>query len=164
MPLRKCTDCRKKVSDQAGRCPNYGAPVVPQPAKPFRSVRRFFSGFFWVIVAFMVIGAMLPDSNSSSNNHSVSGAVVTTPTGYTIDKHGAVASCRMQVEDSLKSPSTAKFVNPWGDESLKPRLKDNTWEQLVAVDAQNSFGAVIRSKWLCVIDGSDGTVFAKELN
>lgn len=165
MSLQKCDDCRKKVSSRAGTCPNCGAPVVPKQKKrrPFRGIRNFFISAFWVFVVFMVMGA-ISGNGSDSKAFVASGGSITTPTGYVIDKHGAVASCQMQVEDSLKSPKTAKFPNPWASESSKPKLKGNTWEQIVTVDSQNGFGALIRSSWLCVIDGSDGMVQAVQID
>ena len=48
MPLQKCTDCKKKVSSQAGSCPNCGAPVVPKKKRGFFAKLFRFIKFFGI--------------------------------------------------------------------------------------------------------------------
>lgn len=49
------------------------------------------------------------------------------------------------VTDSLKSPSTAKFCKY--TEMTATNLGGDRWKVTGYVDAQNSFGAVIRTNW-----------------
>lgn len=51
------------------------------------------------------------------------------------------------VEAQLKAPSTAKF--PWYDESFVADLGNDTYRVTAYVDAQNGFGAMIRSYYVC---------------
>jgi hypothetical protein len=58
----------------------------------------------------------------------------------------AVVMCREIVKEQLKSPSTAEF--PWVADRHGV-TKDGTYLVLDHVDSQNSFGAMIRSKFYC---------------
>lgn len=71
---------------------------------------------------------------------------------YFSDDIDARVYAKIYVEQRLKSPSTAKFqdtvdfaVAPAKDKKGKP-LKD-VWEVSGYVDAQNSFGAMLRHNW-----------------
>ncbi|MFW2500382.1 hypothetical protein [Clostridium diolis] len=65
----------------------------------------------------------------------------------------AITYSKMTVQDLLKSPSTAKFPSSafQGEEYKEFLLKDEpdnqTWYIQSYVDSQNSFGAIVRSKW-----------------
>jgi len=48
------------------------------------------------------------------------------------------------VKDRLKAPSTAKFVQ--SDAALN---KKGSWDVYGEVDSQNSYGAMLRSRYLC---------------
>lgn len=70
------------------------------------------------------------------------------------------------VEDNLKSPSTAKFCKY--SEMNVSSLDDGRWKITGYVDAENSYGAMIREKWVVTLslteDGySDATVVFTEL-
>ncbi len=54
--------------------------------------------------------------------------------------------CEQWVKNQLKAPSTAKF----SDHAIKSTGANN-WTVTGAVDADNSFGAAIRSTWSCEI-------------
>lgn len=56
----------------------------------------------------------------------------------------AKALCRGAVRNSLKAPSTADFVSMTAKETTPGR-----WTVGGQVDAQNSFGAMIRSYYVC---------------
>jgi len=60
----------------------------------------------------------------------------------------AAIQCKGFVKAYLKSPATADF--PWADYTATP-LGDGTYSVRSYVDAQNSFGATIRSNYTCVV-------------
>jgi hypothetical protein len=64
----------------------------------------------------------------------------------------ASVQCRNFVKDNIKSPSTAKFTTP-----MTTKLSDDTFEVVAYVDAENSFGAVVRNLFICRIryEGGD---------
>lgn len=63
------------------------------------------------------------------------------------------ASCKSAVRDGLKSPSTAEFPGAFDGENKTLRTDDGCNRVFRSyVDAQNSFGAKLRSKYECVYD------------
>ncbi len=63
--------------------------------------------------------------------------------------HMPAVDCKMQAERMLKAPVTARFA-PFGEwEVRKDRQDDNRAYLLAYVDAQNSFGALIRTRFIC---------------
>ncbi len=59
------------------------------------------------------------------------------------------------VGESLKSPSTASFPS-YNDEYVT-KNDDGTYSVSAYVDAENSFGAKIRSNWSCKVSGDNVT-------
>jgi hypothetical protein len=66
---------------------------------------------------------------------------------------GAIA--QTEVENRLKSPRSAKF--PWGTPACE--VTDNTYMVHSYVDAQNGFGALIRSNWVVIMEHVGGERF-----
>lgn len=63
---------------------------------------------------------------------------------YTMNnKFEAIAQCEAQIESQLKAPSTAKFNSD--------ATGSGTWTVTGTVDAENSFGAMIRSEYQCTV-------------
>jgi hypothetical protein len=58
------------------------------------------------------------------------------------DEYGAKSACEGWVKDQLKAPSTADF----SDEEVSGA---GPWTVTGSVDAENSFGAKLRSQWTC---------------
>lgn len=56
-------------------------------------------------------------------------------------------ACRDAVRDNLKAPSTAEFGEP------KTTTAGKDWLIAGAVDAQNGYGAMIRSRYTCTVRG-----------
>ena len=65
------------------------------------------------------------------------------------DKYGAMDVCHQFIEDRLKAPSTADYV----DEQVVQRGK--TWTVTGSVDSENSFGAKVRSTFICQVEPTD---------
>lgn len=53
------------------------------------------------------------------------------------------------VEQRLKSPSTAKF--PTHSKEMVGYLGDNRYQVISYVDSQNSYGAVLRARYVCIL-------------
>lgn len=56
----------------------------------------------------------------------------------------AAETCEGWVSEKLKSPSTAEFSS-----ERESSTGTNSWTITGTVDAQNSFGAMIRAEWAC---------------
>jgi hypothetical protein len=58
--------------------------------------------------------------------------------------------CQQFIEKRLKAPATAKYA-PLGNEDAVEFLGENTYKVFSYVDSQNSFGAMLRTKYLCIV-------------
>lgn len=67
----------------------------------------------------------------------------TTPPIERTDSVSAYTMAEMFVERNLKAPTTAKF--PWPRDEFTKEVATNKWVVRAYVDAQNGFGAMIRS-------------------
>ncbi len=65
-------------------------------------------------------------------------------------KTEAWVMCQQFVEARLKSPASAEF--PWGSAPYVTRLPDDRYRARAYVDAQNSFGAMLRNDFNCVVE------------
>jgi hypothetical protein len=65
------------------------------------------------------------------------------------------------VATQLRSPSTAEFSN-FGQEAII-QLNDSTWMVDGHVDAENAFGASMRSQFVCVITYRGDVVFCNDV-
>jgi len=91
----------------------------------------------------------------SSYNSSISGGSSSTD-NYSHDKFDAMTIARKIVKNNLKSPSTAKFCDTT-DASIS--CSGNTWTVRGWVEAQNSFGAVIRNNFTVKITFTSKDVY-----
>lgn len=84
--------------------------------------------------AILAIGSSDSGSNSPAPSH---------------DEISAYTMCQQFTEERLKAPSTAKW--PWGASDATTHLGDGRYRVRTHVDAQNSFGAMIRSQVDCTV-------------
>lgn len=73
----------------------------------------------------------------------------------------AYCAAKNEVERYLKAPSTAKF-QPYSAYLVAP-IDDNTYTVRGYVDAQNTFGAMIRSNFIVKIRGSGSRWYTESL-
>ena len=66
----------------------------------------------------------------------------------TYDKIEALSHAQVYIKDKLKSPATAEFS---GGVDGVTQSNDTTFTVLGAVDSQNGFGAILRSKYSCKV-------------
>ena len=149
MALQKCDECGKDVSSKAQSCPNCGAPVsneevshseVEQTKKGVGYIRYFFFGGIIGLMIFMVLFGLWMKSINSINE--------VDPNAWKTGDRSTMAYIMMKdfVKEKLKSPSTAVFPSDSYKLHVKP-LPNQTYEISSYVDSQNSFGALIRTKF-----------------
>jgi len=92
-------------------------------------------GTFVLIMVVVIRNKPTPEQQSASNAQR---------DGYT-----AAFTCQGAVRDRLKAPATAEFQAPRNAE-IK-RYDSGNYEIVSYVDAQNSFGAKLRSPYTCVV-------------
>ena len=143
MAMIKCVECWQDISDTSKICPHCGCPTVKsvraekerktQEQWNNRSPKEKKIGTIATVVILVLISAFL----------------LRTCSGFTKDDYNtesrAIVCAEMAVEDRLKSPSTAKFCPSY--QMTATNLGGDNWKVTGYVDAQNSFGAVVREYW-----------------
>lgn len=110
-----------------------------------------------MILIVVVLIAVVSSSNkkvkpiSNKDDHS-------SESSYTVEdikpreyKSEAWVCAQFAIEDKLKSPSTAEF-EPGGGTYSTTKLYDNTYKIDSYVDAQNSFGGMMRTRFSCIVE------------
>lgn len=69
-----------------------------------------------------------------------------------LQRMAAVRACEDRVRAGLKAPATARFP---GDGADVRDLGGSVAMVISHVDAQNSFGALLRTRWICEVDVAD---------
>lgn len=151
MAMIKCKDCGSEISDASKTCPNCGCPTSKsikaekqrqaeeQWSKMSPKEKRTSTLIGIIILAVAVIFLLkMCNGPSSSAGAGYSGNDYNTSTN-------AKVCARKAVEDSLKAPSTASFCSY--TEMNATNLGGDKWMVTGYVDAQNSFGAMVRQYW-----------------
>lgn len=157
MPLMKCSECGRQVSDRAQACPNCGAPITaaqasqtPQPSslsaaqlqakKGSSDTTTGCLGCLGLFVILLIVGTLCPSSHSGSS---------------TSDHDGTMAEvmCEKFMKNQLRAPATADFSS--SSESATPMGNDK-FVVRGYVDAQNGFGANIRTNYVCTVQYTGG--------
>lgn len=133
--LIKCKDCKAEISKKAKACPNCGSPTK-------QKVGCISSLISTIIVLGLFFLGMQTCLDSLDEIPQV-------PWEQQDSKATAYRMCADWVKERLKSPSTAKFPGVF-DGRLDDIVRTNQRYFIKSyVDAQNSFGAVVRTNWTC---------------
>lgn len=128
--MKACLHCTGQNPENAQICEYCGQPF--QVVEKKRKGSRVY--ILWILVAiglFFWILTLTPNNNKPSLTTSES----------------AWYACRQFIEDRLKAPTTAKFEHY---NAAKVLVYANAeWRVFMVVDAENSFGAMIRSDFFC---------------
>lgn len=138
MALIKCKECEAEISSSARECPHCG------------KKRESKLGVFVLlaIILIIIIGVIIssqegpPPQSSTSNIISVS--------EVTDIRRDVYYMAQQFVRKSLKVPSTAKFSDylRYSDKEIgSANFVSNIWCAWGYVDAQNTFGAMLRNEW-----------------
>jgi hypothetical protein len=152
MALIKCKECGNNVSTKADKCPNCGAPVTKRTSG-CALLAALLGGVF--LIGF--IGVLVSQSNQPAAAPPPSQQQADVP-----DKIGAWTMAEEFVKKSLKAPSTADFGSLFGD-NQDPQENvvyegSGNYRVTIWVDAQNSFGAKIRTHFILKLhDKGTGT-------
>lgn len=149
MALTKCKECGGQVSSEATACPHCGA-------KPPKRTSRA-GWLFLVFVIVLVVGIKLgsPETPPTPPMTPEQKAEAIAKAQMEKQQSEAKWQCRQFVERSLKAPATADFQNyreftAWGTD-------DGPYGVKGYVDAQNSFGAKLRTEFTCSLEKKGGT-------
>lgn len=154
MALVNCRECGNSVSDSAKTCPRCGAKV-----KKKSGLLKLLATGVVSLVALMTIGGLLSDGSSSSTPQT-SPETLERQRAKELDanreSHARIIAER-EIRARLKAPRGAKFS---GYSSTKVgKLSGGTANEWVVqgyVDAENSFGAMLRNNYQVIIEFEEG--------
>jgi len=130
--MKNCPYCTGQNPDNAAICAYCRRPFPT--SSPARKKTSSLTAFVILVIIVVCIGGAVlifgrDDDTSTSPSQS------------------AWYTCRMFIEDHLKAPKTAEFERY--NASRVYQLNTSEWIVTMRVDAQNSFGAMIRSDFKC---------------
>lgn len=157
MALIKCPECGKEISDKAASCPNCGCPIgesgeAQEATEYYRGSSGGKSGSGnggcgkAILIILAIIGGLILIGTCSGGSGSSSGSSNNWNT-----ESWAKSYAQIIVKDNLKAPSTAKFCNTAREMTAK-NMGGSKWKVTGWVDAENSFGAMIRSDFEVVLE------------
>ncbi|MEW6765581.1 MAG: hypothetical protein AB1344_07325 [Pseudomonadota bacterium] len=144
----QCKDCGGTVSKNAETCPHCGAKVAKQNSAGAGTLALLTL----IVLATILFGGKNKEDSGTSPR--------TPPTPAETAKY-ASGQCERLVKNRLKSPSTADF--PWGFPNVID-LGGNEFMLVSYVDAQNGFGAMIRSNYSCRVKVENGKATITDVN
>lgn len=153
MSLIKCNECSNVVSSTAKACPNCGAKV-----KKGSVLRTLLFAIFGIPLTVGIIAAVVGEADTVSTNASSTNTAQASAINLD-DRRTSFARiiAEREVKSRLKAPRGAKFSGI--AETEVGKLKDGTSNEWIVkghVDAENSFGAVIRNHYQVVIEFEEG--------
>lgn len=133
-----CPHCKKEIDLMATRCSFcQGKMYVWTKGKKITAI-------ILAVFIFSAFSGIFSDKNTSTKNESAQ---------INEKETQSIVFAENKIENILKSPSTAKFVEVKAYELSN--MKD-VWAVNGYVDSQNSFGATIRNQWEVQLDYRDG--------
>lgn len=148
MSMFPCPECKKNISDTASSCPKCGHPVSSEEIDRAKEVRlasqkqakKVGIGCGTIIAVLWIIGTIMGPGEP--------------------DEIGAFVMSQQFVENALKSPSTADFCSY--TEARVVDLGEGRFRVTAWVDSENSFGATVRTKYVCHLKGEDSDTWTLE--
>lgn len=156
MSLAHCRECDRRISTAASSCPHCGAPA-PITTESLDFERRADEGLQRIKrdskKALWVGGAVLFALFAWLSS------IESPPLG---DPLSASVRCKGFVKERLKAPSTAEFADyrpEMATDLGSGRYRIRSW-----VEAENSFGARLRTSYTCTVRYEDGTAYLESID
>ena len=119
-------------------------------------------GFFLLIFLVGFVGNTFTPISDNNSSHKVEIQELIEIPEYKIDKMGACYMAQTFVEKRLKAPSSAKFENCY--DAVIYYNENKTYEVYSYVDAQNGFGAMIRTEYhVHIREGENDMWYLKDI-
>jgi len=163
--LIPCPECKQQISEDAPSCPKCGRPITDEEAREAVAAKQEeareavaakqkdlrVTGYAIVAVVVIFLLVLVFASRPPSPDEDV--PRLSTPTrGPKIE---AWVMAQQFVKGQLRAPSTASFGSVFGDyqdpDEHVTALGDGRYQVVGWVDAENAFGAKVRSDFLCIL-------------
>lgn len=139
MAERACAVCGRMLSGRPKSCPYCAAKVMGRGLGPVAGWALTIAILAVFVFAVAYLDPGLDQSRPPAPPHSAVAA-------YTM--------CKSFVRDRLKAPRTARF--PWSASESTIDLGSGRYHVTSYVDAQNAFGAMLRTKFDCTVQWTGG--------
>lgn len=148
-----CSSCGNEVGNGVKFCSRCGT------VAPFRRGELLKIVLVLAMVPTLILGAVVlfsprPSANSSPNSAPSANSPPSGRTVYGVKSAEAKTICEQFVSRRLKAPRGASFSHVWDTEILGSG--DGPYEVRGFVDAQNSFGALLRNPYTCSVEAAGG--------
>lgn len=146
MSLEKCRECGASVSSRAPTCPRCGA---KDPTTNPVAVYGTGLAILVAILAWQFLPLVWRDSDAPSTAATQAQISPEPPSEHSDSR--ALIEARDFVKARLKAPRTAKWPGLFATDEKVTHLGDGTYAILSYVDAENTFGAMVRTHYVCKV-------------
>ncbi|MBC3621890.1 Uncharacterised protein [Vibrio metschnikovii] len=143
-----CSICKKETSEKVEACPNCGANIweagTIKTTFNNEKVKNRKGGWIIAIMIILCIIWLLPINDSSPDRIK----------NTSKDSHSSVEAahiCQQFVRERLLSPRTANFPSLVATSRHTTDLEGGRYRISSYVDAQNAFGAEVRTQFICTV-------------
>ena len=147
--LIDCPKCHKEICSRDATCAHCGATINPAKQTEFSPLGVGCAALLAIPFLFFLLSS---DSDNDPESSS--------PPKPAHSPSGAWRMCKVFVEKGLKAPATADF--PWYSENYVTKLGGAKYRVESYVDAQNSFGAQLRTNFSCTAKWIGGSNWQQE--
>lgn len=155
MALIQCPECKKKISENAAKCPNCGYVLTPEKIAEIKAQEEKVKkgcgiGCLSIVVIFFVfylIGSFSSSDSSKSNGSNASGSrEVVVNNAW----DGSVSQVKSWLNANLKDPNSLEFIE-WSPVS---KTKEGGFMVRVKYRAKNSFGGYVVENKLFLLNSA----------
>ncbi len=139
MAMTKCKECGTEISTKAAACPKCGAVMPKKTSGCAMIVGACFAIFIVAPMVMVSVGSKKPLSPEAQKQQEAEQLAT-----------DACEAAKKAITGALKAPSTAEFPGCFlGRDQIEIRSNPEKTIYMVRswVDSQNSFGAMVRTKW-----------------